>query len=602
MKRGSLGAFTLVILLIAVIAGSPAISAQIAQATPVILTPTPIQVIPTTAPTIAPVETVAPTETAVPAETVAPIETAIPAETVVPSETAVPVETTVPSVVPTIDSTVGATDEPTESTVTPEATDVVTETAPVSTLPALPPTFGAATAAVTPDATDEATDVAPVQTVAALPPTFGAATAAVTPDATDDGGWGTPDAAGTPIPVETPVAAGTPVADGTPIAAGTPVVPTQPAATPRMTLRSAAIVNDAEQFAAADAAAPVDFGQASDFNVFVLGDYNATTSDVEGCLAVGGNVTFTGGFSVGGQAQGCQDALVTGGNLTFPAGTISNGNVVYGGTLTGNPTVPNGTISNGTTTYFDEAEEYFDALSDNLASQPANGTFTSQYGSTTFTGTSTSINVFNVTAADLNGIHGMTINAPAGSTVIINVSGDNVTFTGYQQWLNGVDASHVIFNFPDATTITTTGFGFEGSLLAPNATYNFSNGQHNGQIVVRNLTGNGESHNHPFTGNFPPPPSTPTPVPTSTPTKTPVPTSTPTKTPVPTSTPTNTPVPTSTPTNTPVPTSTPTNTPVPTSTPTNTPVPTSTPTNTPVPTSTPTNTPVPTSTPTNTPV
>ena len=57
------------------------------------------------------------------------------------------------------------------------------------------------------------------------------------------------------------------------------------------------------------------------------------------------------------------------------------------------------------------------------------------------------------------------------------------------------------------------------------------------------------------------PTSTPTPLPTDTPTPTPVPTDTPTPTPLPTDTPTPTPLPTDTPTPTPVPTDTPTPTP-----------------------------------------
>ncbi|MFE8937011.1 choice-of-anchor A family protein [Streptomyces sp. NPDC007872] len=209
---------------------------------------------------------------------------------------------------------------------------------------------------------------------------------------------------------------------------------------------------------------------------------------------------------------------------------------------------------------------------------------------------------------------------PAGATVLVNVYGADRTVDTYINQLPNGLRERVLWNFPDATTVTFEGTAqFAGSVLIGNqaSTATVTMPGTNGRFFTTgNLThasettggGGQEMHAYPFNGDLPscagptpmPTPTEPTPTPTDpTPTPTdPTPTPTdPTPTPTePTPTPTDpTPTPTE-PTPTPTdPTPTPTD---PTPTPTDpTPTPTE-PTPTPTePTPTPTE-PTPTPTPT----
>jgi choice-of-anchor A domain-containing protein len=52
----------------------------------------------------------------------------------------------------------------------------------------------------------------------------------------------------------------------------------------------------------------------------------------------------------------------------------------------------------------------------------------------------------------------------------------------------------VLFNFVDATSITANGFGFWGTVLAPNADVSFSNGSFDGGFYAKSFTGYAEGH------------------------------------------------------------------------------------------------------------
>jgi choice-of-anchor A domain-containing protein len=70
-------------------------------------------------------------------------------------------------------------------------------------------------------------------------------------------------------------------------------------------------------------------------NLYAIHDFTATSSDVEGALVAGGNVTMS-GYSVNANdkdAFGTDGyALVAGGNLTLTGGSINNGKAYVGGT------------------------------------------------------------------------------------------------------------------------------------------------------------------------------------------------------------------------------------------------------------------------------
>lgn len=125
-------------------------------------------------------------------------------------------------------------------------------------------------------------------------------------------------------------------------------------------------------------------------------------------------------------------------------------------------------------------------------------------------GTDTKRNTFAVTPQQLTGIRATLIDVPAGSTVLINVSGTSVQINGevrfrvggsYQQPDNTPvrDAvQRAIWNFPAAQTVKlNTGSAFGGTVFAPDATVTaLSIGHSNGQTVAASFASNFETHQY----------------------------------------------------------------------------------------------------------
>ena len=94
----------------------------------------------------------------------------------------------------------------------------------------------------------------------------------------------------------------------------------------------------------------------------------------------------------------------------------------------------------------------------------------------TLTGTNSAINVFNLSGSSYSSST-INITAPSGSTVIINVAGTSDSFSGGSINLNGISANDVIWNFNSATAISISSIAFNGTLLAPDATFTGSWGR-----------------------------------------------------------------------------------------------------------------------------
>lgn len=239
-------------------------------------------------------------------------------------------------------------------------------------------------------------------------------------------------------------------------------------------------------------------GVASDYSAFVLGDFNASYSDIQGRVAVGGNATIT-GYSVGDgltNSHGTRDDLVVGGNLNYTNGQVFNGNAVYGGTghfdMFG---IPNGTTRQGTVLDFAKARTDLQTMSSTWAGMKSTGTVSNKWGIVTLTGTKADTNVFNLKASDLWNANTVTIKAPAGSTVLVNVSGAEARMQYLGMSLTGgVKAENVVFNFADAGKVTLQGIGFQGSVMAPRATVQFDNGNLEGTLIACAWNGYGEIH------------------------------------------------------------------------------------------------------------
>ncbi len=245
-------------------------------------------------------------------------------------------------------------------------------------------------------------------------------------------------------------------------------------------------------------------GIAQDFNAFIFGSYGISQSDSEGPLAVGGNLTVS-GFALNSKQVNKPWAGVIGGNFTATNGGSVYGNVIVGGTINVPsyylPNVQQAGPGNPLSVNFAAALSMYRGLSAGLAALPGSGPSYYYQGQNTFTGVHPDLNVFNLDGTNLSTL---IINAPSTSTVIVNVSGTNLSWSNFGMTLNGIDRSKVLFNFYEATSLTIQNVGVEGSVLAPDTDLYLTNGGMNGNTIARSYnTQNTEPHWHPFAGNIP---------------------------------------------------------------------------------------------------
>lgn len=297
----------------------------------------------------------------------------------------------------------------------------------------------------------------------------------------------------------------------------------------------------------------LNLGPAGEFNVFVFNDNTQHGSDAHGKVAVGGNATF-GQYTVASRMGTDTDNLIVGGNYSNSGTKLNGGMVVNGDVTWHNPSVTGRVSVNGNATFtgggsvggqvdvlgtytaphyfpantntgastalpfdFAEVQNYLTQTSDYLASIASNGTTSIFYDQVHLTANSplSSFVSFDVTAEQLAAAagHGLSITAPAGSTVVVNVLGAMASFESMGITLNGVDKQHVLYNFSDATNLTIESIGVLGTILAPRADVDFVSGNIDGTMIANNLTGNGESHLFLFEGNLPAPAPIPAAVP-----------------------------------------------------------------------------------------
>ena len=268
---------------------------------------------------------------------------------------------------------------------------------------------------------------------------------------------------------------------------------------------STTIIADDVVAPADTACAPSPLDAATDLNLFVLGDLTQSGSDTGGRIAVGGRATLT-NYSIGAAIpHGSNDVLVVGGDLAFNGGSV-NGNALVGGqtALTGVTFANGSTTRHGVTLDFGAARARLTNTAASYAALPATGTTTFQYGVLTLMGTDATREVFTVAGDDLNTANSLNIRVPSGATVIVNITGTTIRMTNMGIGLGGTDRGHVLYNFPDATSLTLSGIGVDGSILAPRADLSFPNGVITGTLVVASLNGPGQVNPAPFTGCLPP--------------------------------------------------------------------------------------------------
>jgi choice-of-anchor A domain-containing protein len=247
-----------------------------------------------------------------------------------------------------------------------------------------------------------------------------------------------------------------------------------------------------------------DLGLAADYNLFVFGDYTGGF-DVGGKVAVGGDLTMQ-QFAINYATPGGQAAVV-GGTMNLDTGTVY-GDGFYGlGENVNNVDFQGGDLFHAMPIDFAFYESKLNQLCHQLEVLPANGTTDVQvYGTVaivTLTGTDTAVNVFELDSVTIDAMASLTVSVPPGSSVLILLDGNPVSFQNFGFNLNGVDAQHMLWVTCDATAIDLAFVGFKGSLLAPSAHIDFNNGSFDGTLVADSASGNGEYHHFPFIGPLP---------------------------------------------------------------------------------------------------
>ncbi|GLU56782.1 hypothetical protein Dfri01_62430 [Dyadobacter frigoris] len=262
------------------------------------------------------------------------------------------------------------------------------------------------------------------------------------------------------------------------------------------------------------------------FNAIVFGNLYATGGDTEGRLAVAGDFTAPGSYSVGHGSIGAPapdntDNFIVNGNFTNANNYSIVGNFIYNTVTSGSqyPTHASGQgtnigpITNRLT--FGTLKTNYINLSNTLAAIPATGTVVyTDYGNYVdiqLNGTPASTNVFSLTLPT-GKTFGLTFNnIPAASQILVNVTNKIVDINGGS--MPDGYRTRMLFNFPLATNISLASYALQAAVLAPSADLTGNGGNINGQAVIG---GNVEQTNgfefHNLCSSFTTPTATPLPV------------------------------------------------------------------------------------------
>jgi choice-of-anchor A domain-containing protein len=278
---------------------------------------------------------------------------------------------------------------------------------------------------------------------------------------------------------------------------------------------------------------------ATGFNIFTLSDFTVSNTDVAGRIGVGGNfnpgnANGSQGFTVVSNQSGtaindpisAYDFVVagnlynngtqmSGGGSTFTDnGGGSVGGTIYSGSYAGPSYLSHSAITAPQLTSpidFYTASTQLPALATQLSTNAAsqvNKTVNVYNKGVTLVAGSCTLCVINLTSAEVGnalagGGGGINITAPSGSTVVVNVNGATVNIAGSSITINGIEKNQVLWNFYNATQINYSTVGWQGSILAPIATFTGSGGNIDGQLIVYKDSASTEVHNYLFTGDLP---------------------------------------------------------------------------------------------------
>lgn len=255
------------------------------------------------------------------------------------------------------------------------------------------------------------------------------------------------------------------------------------------------------------------FSEIEGVNVIVFNDAKPTGADCEGRMWVGGNLT-TSNYAIattnmGSATTTCTEyGLVVGGDIVGAA-IVREGKISLGGLSSGDSEANCG-FFHGTSVDFPALQKKLCGYSAALQAYPTNGTATVNYSKLVLTGDDSELNVFSVAAEQLSSITETQITVPVTSSVIVNINGMTINWqSGFFTLPDGGNSckantssfcTRIVYNMYEATSVSINGIGFQGSILAPYATFNGKGGNVDGQVIVRNLNGITEYHPYFFDG------------------------------------------------------------------------------------------------------
>ncbi|OWJ80607.1 collagen-binding domain-containing protein [Haematobacter genomosp. 1] len=287
-------------------------------------------------------------------------------------------------------------------------------------------------------------------------------------------------------------------------------------------------------------AAPLNFQDIlQQFNLVVLG--NATnSSEVEGRTYVGGNLSGTSNYWIGGshdpQAPSDYAALTVGGTLTGTVQVNNGGAVVVGGNATGINLNGGGTaliggvatqVQGGAVTSGASGSAGFSDLfpvsieqtvsEASLSFGNLGGDAVTITGNTAYFGSGMAgLTIYEMTLAQVSALGQVDFSRlGVGESILINVTGAG-TGSFLANPLGGTGAAeHVLWNFAGATDLTIQ--GIVGSVLAP-LTHVIVTNPVEGTLIAGSATLNSEVHLRPARGSYlPPDPPAPVPLPAALP-------------------------------------------------------------------------------------
>jgi choice-of-anchor A domain-containing protein len=221
-------------------------------------------------------------------------------------------------------------------------------------------------------------------------------------------------------------------------------------------------------------------------NLYAIRDFTAPSSDVEGAVVAGGNVTIS-SYSINHNDKDAfgKDgyALVAGGNLSLQGGSIENGKAYVGGTSSLMwAAAPQAATSNPVD--FKAASTYYKGVADALSGLDATGAVTRLWSGVQVTGSGKGgVDIFNVSSDIFANSSSWTLEKLVpGETLVFNVSGSAGTFNNGGISFQPLAGYNVLFNFYEAQTVDVR--GVIGSVLAPYATQTANWGVINGNVIV----------------------------------------------------------------------------------------------------------------------